>query len=62
MEREHKTKETGDHGICTSHHLAPIFEEAFEVNNRESGKDKRFMRMVKRIDKKGLVVLDEGKI
>jgi hypothetical protein len=47
--------------VCTSHHLAPIFEEAFGVNGKELGKDKKFMKVVKRVDKRGLEVLDEGK-
>ena len=55
---ESKNKETNDHGVCTNHHLAPIHEEAFGVNGRELGKDKKFMKVVKKVDKRGLWALD----
>ncbi|KAF1943965.1 hypothetical protein EJ02DRAFT_308953, partial [Clathrospora elynae] len=60
QKRAQNKKETGDHGVCTSHHLLPVFEKAFRVRAKELGSNKVFVKMMKRVDKKGLEALRDG--
>lgn len=43
--------------VCTSHHVLPVFEQAFGLSARKLSEDKVFKKLVK---KGGLQALDDG--